>query len=215
MRTRITLLVVVVIAGALLLAGAVSFSLVREAALHSRQQNVLREADALARDERVAVQPGVLALLGRTSRVTTNAIELRADGAILGAQPPLKVSQKAINTRAVVAGRSVSGVSGDYAFAVVPLKQILGRMLGGGSTVTIAFALESPVSDAFDSLPYFLLAGAVSLLVAAIAVAAIARRISRRVVAASQAAQRIAGGDLDTRVAPAPRAYPELAGHDA
>ena len=52
-------------------------------------------------------------------------------------------------------------------------------------------------------MSYFLLAGGISLVAAAVAAAIITRRVSRRVVDAAVAARRIAAGDLSTRLDPA------------
>ncbi|MCU1489160.1 MAG: histidine kinase [Acidimicrobiaceae bacterium] len=214
MRARITLAVVIVLAGALLLAGAVSLTLVRRAATANAQATVLRQAGAVTAHASVAAEPGVSVLLGQTAGVTTSVVEVEPNGAIHSVQPPLAVPNSRLDGKVLASGKPVSGVAGPYAFAVVPLKEISGGTLGGGGGIVLALALQSQVADSFASVGYFLLAGGVSLLVAAGVVAVIARRISRRVVAASAAAQRIASGDLDSRMPVSRRDYPELAGLD-
>jgi signal transduction histidine kinase len=64
----------------------------------------------------------------------------------------------------------------------------------------IAIVLTREVSDVGPSWVYFVLSGAVALLIAALVAWQLSRRLSRSLVEATQATARIAAGDLESRV---------------
>ncbi len=213
MRLRILASVVAVLAGALMLAGMLSYNLVHDAELSSARLDALREATAVAKNPSVVGESGVFPLLSRTTQGRFGVVEVAADGSYLGAGPPAPIPHRRSDSRRLQHGQAISGVVGQTAYAIAPMRTISSDTLGGGAlAVTLAIADERPVTDAFASIEYFLLAGAISLVVAGLVTGAIARRISRRVVAASAAARQIAGGDLDVRVERGGKSYPELAG---
>lgn len=216
MRARITLAVVALLAGALLLAGLVSLSLIARANAQAARRTVVRQVDLLARSPNLVNQAGVLRLVKSVAGVErASVLEVSSRGTLRSAVPPLLVGDARIDAKRLARGETASGTAGQIAFAAAPLARIPAALGAGGGDTVLALALERHVGGAGDSLGYFLLASAISLVVAGLASAVIARRISRRVVAAAGAAEQIAGGDFDARVPAARRAYPELAGLDA
>ena len=213
MGARITLAFVTVLAVALALAGGVSLYLVRHAAADNTRHLVLRQTVDLARREQTLAKTtanapqiiaDVLPLLSSIAGISqASIVTTSARGSFVGAVPKLDFSDRALDTKDLAAGRTVSGIDHGLAFAAVPL------FSAGG--VHLAFLLARPVSYSDASVSYFLLAGGISLLVAAAAAVVISRRIARRVVAAAGAAGRIAGGDFSTRLAAARHDYAELA----
>ena len=216
MRLRILASVVAVLTGALLLAGALSYSLVHQASLSSARADALREALAVAKHPDVAKKAGVYTLLQDTSQGRFQPVIVRANGTFVGAGPPAPIPQRLRDGKRLESGHAISGVTGTVAYAIAPMQHISAGTLGlgPGYAVTLAIADERPVTDAFASIDYFLLAGGISLVVAGLVIGVISRRISRRVLAASAAARQIASGDLNVRVERDNHAYPELAGLD-
>ncbi len=213
MGARITLAFVTVLAVALTLAGGVSLYLVRNAAADNTRRLVLQQTTDLAHHEQALARTTrnspqiiaeVLSLLSSVAGIRqASIVTTSARGTFVGAVPKLDFSARALDTKDLAAGRATSGIDHDLAFAAVPL------LSAGG--VHLAFLLARPVSYSDASVSYFLLAGGISLLVAAAAAAVISRRIARRVVAATGAAVRIAGGDFSTRLAATRHDYAELA----
>ena len=215
MRTRITLAVVTLLAGALVLAGLVSFSLVARANARDAERTVLRQSQLLARSPALVNAPGVLALAESVGGIErASVLEVTATGRLLSAVPRLLVGDSRIDVTRIARGDPTSGTAGAIAFAVAPLVTVTPDLGTGRVGTVVALAIERRIGGAGNSLSYYLLASGISLLVAGLASAVIARRISRRVVAAARAAERIAAGDFDTRVPESRPAYPELAGLD-
>ncbi len=213
MGVRITLAFVAVLALALTLAGGVSLYLVRHAAADDTRRLVLQQTYDLAHREQAiyrndkdasriiaAALPLVASVAGikQAAIVTTSA-----KGTFVSAVPKLDFSARSLDCRALSEGRATSGIDRGLAFAAVPLISAAG--------VHLSFLLARTVSPSGASVWYFVLAGGISLLVAAAAAAVISRRVARRVVAAAGAAERIAGGDLSTRLEADSHDYAELA----
>jgi two-component system sensor histidine kinase BaeS len=221
MRARIALAVVAILVGALTVAGALSLTLERHAADRRAEATVLRQARALAAS--LSAKPlatlfaspdehGSQAILHLVDSVagTRGAVLVVTDGR-LRVDPLAHVPSSAIDASALGAGKPASGVAGDVAFAAVPILST-SPALAGIARQTVAYGLESPVSSPASSVRYYLLASGIALVVAAAAASEIARRISRGIVAASGAAARVAGGDLEARVEVPAHVYPEIAG---
>jgi two-component system OmpR family sensor kinase len=215
-RARITLAVLALLAGALMLAGLVSWSLIARANAEAARRSVVRQAGLLARDKAVANEKGVIPLVESFAGIRrASVLEVSATGKLLSAQPRLLVPQGDIDTRRLAQGKTSSGTAGQLAFAAVPLVRIPAGLGTHGDETIVALAIQRRVGGAANSLGYYLLASAISLLVAGAASAAIAHRISRRVLAAARTAKQIAAGDFNARIPESRRAYPELAGLDA
>ncbi|MDA8290198.1 MAG: HAMP domain-containing sensor histidine kinase [Actinomycetota bacterium] len=224
MSARITLAVVAILVGALAVAGLISLSLERNAATDHAETTVLAQTRSLVAalsstpdlaklfaDASHPYAKDILALID-TIAGTRGAVLIVGSDGTLRADLLRGVPASAIDARRLARGKAVHGVVGDVAYAAVPILTATTREGAGAPSQTVAYALESDVNLSADSALYYLLAGGIALVVAALVARAITSRISRRVVAASQTATRIAGGDLDARVAVPPNDYPELAG---
>lgn len=221
MRARITLAVVMILVGALTVAGVISLSLERRAADQRAESAVLRQAEALTSS--ISSKPlaalfaspdqhGSQAILRLVDSVAgTRGAVLVVSAGVLRTDPLAGVPASAIDAALLADGKPASGVVGSVAFAAVPILSTP-PALTGLARQTVAYALESDVSSPTSSALYYLLASGIALVVAAVAASEIARRISRGLVAASAAAARVAAGDLEARVAIPTNAYPEIAG---
>ena len=216
MRARITLAFVGLLALALAFAGAVSLLLVRHAQNDNAERTVLQQAEAFV----MAVNnPTTGPLLTNQQflkvflEVQQQVLGLRAIGEVnvlSGAKAvepaPPGIPADLVDAAALVAGHGTSGSYNHIAFAAVPLVRLPGK-----SPVTVAIVFEANESFSAGSVEYFVLAGGISLVVAAGLSAAISRRISTSVVAVAGAADRVASGDLSIRIEPGRHAYPEIA----
>ena len=215
MRTRITLAVVALLGGALVLAGLVSLSLIARANARDARDAVLHQVRLLTRSAALVNAPGVLNLAESVGGIErASVLEVTSSGKLLSAVPRLIVDDGRIDVGRLARGESTSGTAGSVAFAAAPLVTVAPGLGTGRVGTVVALALERRVGGAANSLYYYLLASGISLFVAGLASAVIARRISRRVVAVAGAAERIAAGDFDARVSETSTAYPELAGLD-
>jgi len=214
LRARITVAFVGLLAVALLLAGAASLLLVRHAQSENAQRAVLSEAEAfvgavnnpkigplITKDQ--AVLDAVLEIQREVLGLRTYAVLTVSPGAKTVGGATADVPASRIDAAALAAGRSTSGSYNHVAFAAVPLFAV-----GSGR---VALMFESEESFSSSSVDYFLLAGGISLLVAAGLSSVISRRVSTSVVAVAAAADAIAKGDLGIRIEPGRRAYPEIA----
>lgn len=197
---------------ALALAGTVGLFLVRHASAESTRATVLRETRTLADEATQAKNEAGfsrdLPLILKTAGISQPAviISVAPSGKLLGPPPP-GISAGEINGAALYSGHAISLIDNQIAFAAAPITYCATCAAG---LPVLAIGLESPISQSDDSIWYFLVAGGISLLMCVVLTGFITRRISRHVVAASDAASSIASGDLSTRVAISGLAYPEL-----
>ncbi|HLX77891.1 MAG TPA: ATP-binding protein, partial [Acidimicrobiales bacterium] len=190
---------------------AVSFSLVRNAAADTSRKLVLQQDEALARTatnlarsthNKSQVFSELLPLVSSVPGIKeASIVEVSRDGAFVSAVPKLDVSRHAVALATLGKDRETSGVDQKTAFALVPLFTVP-KGAPDGKELIVALFMSRPVSTSAASVSYFLLAGAISLVAAALAAFLISRRISSRVVQAAGAAAQIASGDLSTRLAP-------------
>ena len=223
MRGRIALAVVAILVGALTIAGIISLTLERRAINTNAQSAILRQTVALAASLKsdstlfehgsAADEQQVLEIVKRVagfSSAEALVVERASGGRPTVSPAPPNIRAGALDLTHLVTGGPSSGTSNGLAFAAAKLFSLAGTAKGASTTVVLL--LESHISYPADSAIYFVLAGGIALVVAAVVAVVIAARISRRVIAASNTATRIAGGDLDARVALRRRDYPELAG---
>jgi two-component system sensor histidine kinase BaeS len=198
----------------LVIAGAGSLLLTRNAARTQAKQQLVSEADALmsARSETRS-----LAVLGvvRATLNLENAEIIRIDGQGNVVTPlPNRLTQQDIDVAAVQSGQTTSGRRGNTVFAVAPVKlttkeqvRLRRRHLGG----TLAFLLTRDVGGVGPSWGYFIVAGGAALLIAALVAWQMSRRMARPLVEAMEVTGRIASGELESRVPVRPNDYPEFA----
>jgi signal transduction histidine kinase len=205
--TRITVAFVVILAVALTLAAAVSFALVRNADTLSARNLVLAQTENLARSTEALSHRGqsetkifedLLPLVASVAGIKEAAIVEASPPAHLVSDQPLDIGLHTLDARTLARSAATAGVSRGIAYAAVPLFTLPAS--GTQKKVVVALYLARLVGATSASISYFLLAGGISLVTAAIAAAIITRRVSRRVVDAAVAARRIAAGDLSTRL---------------
>ena len=224
MRRRLTLTIVGVVAAALVVAGLGTLFLARAAAREQTRVELVEQARALAGLAEGLDRRPVLAALRRS--LSLEGAELvplagaRAVGpgrrrATSGPSPvpgPLAAGAfpdggdlRAGDVKLLRSGAAVSGWRGDVAYAAAPVVR------EGRPVAAVVLTREQP-SGLGTALPWFLVSACLALGVAAVAADRLARRFARPVIAAEQAARRIAAGDLKVRVDPGgPGAEAELA----
>jgi two-component system sensor histidine kinase BaeS len=206
-RRRFTLAIVGVAAGALLIAGLGTLLLLNLQARRQARSDVSGIATRIADDyaHRSAANPlpsfrNLQDLLKTTQRLTL--VLVADDGRVTG---PLPGGLKAgdINATGLAEGHVVNGFRGNEAFAVAPF-------LTPGTTQELGVVVTQRAAGYGGPVVYFLLAGAVVLVVAFGVAEGLARRITHPLVDVQQAADRIARGDLSARVPSPTGSYPEL-----
>jgi two-component system sensor histidine kinase BaeS len=208
MRRRFTLAIVGVAAGALLIAGLGTLLLLNLQARRQARSDVSGLAARIATDyahRRTSAEPlpaflPLQDLLKSTQRLTL--VLVADDGRVTGPLPAgLKASD--INTGGLAQGQLVNGFHGNVAFAVAPF-------LTPGTTQELGVVVTQRAAGYGGPVLYFLLAGAVVLVVAFGVAEGLARRITHPLVDVQQAAGRIAQGDLTARVPGPTGSYPEI-----
>jgi signal transduction histidine kinase len=152
--------------------------------LRSIVANTLRAADVSVVQVTPTgdIQEGIAPLLGN-------------QGAQAGlTELPAGLSPGDLDARALLAGKEQSGRQGRTAFVAAPLKIV------NGNTPVVILTQQVETQPLGRAGPFFLLAGALALVVAAIVAFYLARRLTRPLTAMGQTADRIAAGDLSARV---------------
>ena len=111
-----------------------------------------------------------------------------------------------LDTRTLLAGRGQSGQRGRTVFVADPLQVV------NGNTPVVVLTQRVETQPLGRAGPFFLLAGAVALVVAGIVAFYLARRLTRPLTAMGRTADRIAAGDLSARVDLGRHPDDELAG---
>jgi two-component system sensor histidine kinase BaeS len=209
-RARITLAFVTLIALAILLAGGGALLLVRHSQSTNAQRNIARAAAIYVNAVRAKqggdfVKPDVAAVIKQIAGLNGETVITVDHAGVITSPPPPGIPKSAIDTAALVHDGKISGSFHHIAYAAATLFSA-GT---GRSVVTIALVFEA--TENFSSDYYFLVAGLVALIGAAILASLISRRISTRVVRVARTAERIADGDFDVRLGIGRRDYPEIA----
>jgi two-component system sensor histidine kinase BaeS len=212
MRRRLMVAMVGLVAVVLLIAGVGTLLLTRNAARNQAQQQLVTEANSLTSSKAQTRSPAVFRVLKRTLTLE-NAEIVRIDrlGAIVSPLPA-DLSQSDIDIAAVQSGQTTSGRVGNlvYAVAPVPLSRAERVKLRIGPQGTFAVLLTRDVGGLGPSWGYFIIAGGVALLVAALVAWQMSRRMARPLVDAMEVTGRIASGELESRVPVRKHDYPEF-----
>ena len=212
MRRRLMLAIVGLVAVVLVIAGVGSLLLTRNSARHQATVQLVSEAQSLTSRYSGLESPAVLRVARRVL-VLEDALVVRvnAAGRVVTALPS-DLSAAQLEPAQLLAGQTVSGRQGNLVFAAAPVPLSTAERtrlkLAGG---VLAIVLTRQVGDLGPSWTYFLIAGGAALLVAAAIAWQLSRRIARPLVEAVSATERIAGGDLGSRVPVRPGDYAELA----
>jgi two-component system sensor histidine kinase BaeS len=211
MRRRLMLIMVGLVAVVLVIAGAGSLILTRNAARNQAQQQLVSEAQSLTSANSGTRSLKVLAVVKRTLKLEdADIIRIDRFGNI---DTPLPNDMTAgdIDVAAVQSGQTTSGRTGNLVFAVAPVDLTeTERVRLHDFAGTLAVLLTRDVGDLGPSWGYFIVAGGAALLVAALVAWQMSRRMARPLVEAMEVTGRIASGELASRVPVRRSDYPEF-----
>jgi signal transduction histidine kinase len=217
MRRRLMLVMVGLVAVVLLIAGAGSLILTRNAARNQAQQQLVSEANTLTSSKIGSQSLAVLRVLRKTLKLEdADVIQIDRLGNVVGTLPE-GLTPEDIDVAAVQAGQTTSGRKGSTVYAVAPVtlsEQELTRLKERRRVAfegTFAILLTRNVGDLGPSWGYFIVAGGAALIVAALVAWQMSRRMARPLVEAMEATGRIASGELTSRVPVRRGDYPEFA----
>jgi signal transduction histidine kinase len=219
MRRRLMLVMVGLVAVVLVIAGAGSLILTRNAARNQAQQQLVSEAESLT--SKAAPQHlGILAAIKKTLKLEdADLITITALGNVV-TPLPAGLSAQDIDVAGLQSGQTSSGRRGDLVYAAAPVTLTEAERVTLAKAAhhprlsfrgTLAVLLTRDVGDLGPSWGYFIVAGGAALLVAALVAWQMSRRMARPLVEAMEATGRIASGDLDSRVPIRRGDYPEFA----
>ncbi len=212
MRLRLTVAMVLLVAAALVVTGAVSYLLIERAAISTAQQQLSGQGRSISKTlsegasaTKVGFRRELAVLRQAGDFAAVDIVALRADGSVTG-QLPAGVSAADLDTAALRQGRQVSGRSGlNLIYTAVPTP------LPSVTRYVPVLVVSRQVDNPANGTRVFLLVGLAGLLVAALVAAALARRFTRPLDAAVATTRRIAAGDLDATMPIAPGQEPEFA----
>ncbi len=198
------------VAVVLVIAGVGSLLLTRHEARRQAQQQLVSEADALTHAKSATRSVEVLRLVRATLKLE-NADLIRITHAGTVVTPlPAGLDAQDLDVAAVVSGQTTSGRTGSLVYAAAPVTvsnaERVRLRLGG----TLAVLLTRDVGGVGPSWGYFIVAGGVALLVAAVVAWKLSQRLARPLVEAEAVTGRIAAGELDSRVPARRHDYPEF-----
>ena len=202
------------VAVVLVIAGAGSLILTRNAARTQAQQQLVSEVNSLTSSKAETKSLAALRVVQKTLKLEDAEI-IRIDrlGNIVTPLPS-DATGLDIDVAAVQSGQTVSGRSGNLVYAVAPVtlteserQRLPARLRLGG---TFAVLLTRDVSGLGPSWGYFIVAGGAALLVAALVAWQMSRRMARPLVEAMEVTGRIASGELASRVPVRRNDYPEF-----
>ncbi|MGO9854855.1 MAG: sensor histidine kinase [Acidimicrobiales bacterium] len=212
MRRRLMLAMVGLVAVVLVIAGAGSLILTRNAARNQAQSQLVSEADSLTSSKGASRSLEVLRVVRATLKLEdADVIRIDRFGNVVTALPEGLTAQD-IDVAAVQSGQTTSGRMGNLVYAVAPVTlSTAERERLHGFAGTLAILLTRDVGDLGPSWGYFIIAGGAALLVAALVAWQMSRRMARPLVEAMEVTGRIASGELESRVPVRRNDYPEFA----
>lgn len=210
------------VAAVLIIAGAGSLVLTRNAARNQAEAQLVSEANSLKASKDPTRSLSVLRALRVTLKLEdADLITITALGDVVTALPH-GLTDHDIDVAALLSGQATSGRRGNFVYAVAPVTlsnvervriaraehpEHPGLIFRG----TFAVLLTRNAGDLGPSWGYFIVAGGAALVVAALVAWQISRRVARPLVDAMEVTGRIASGELESRVPVRPRDYPEFA----
>ena len=205
------------VAVVLVIAGAGSLILTRNAARNQAEQQLVSEVNALTSSKIGSQSLAVLKVVRKTLKLEdADVIQIGRFGNVVKPLPE-GLTAEDINVAAVQAGETTSGRKGNTVFAVAPVilsKEELNRLQARRHVTfegTFAVLLTRDVGGLGPSWGYFIVAGGAALLVAALVAWQMSRRMARPLVEAMEVTGRIASGELASRVPVRHGDYPEFA----
>jgi signal transduction histidine kinase len=212
MRRRLMLAFVGLVLVVLVIAGVGSTILTDHAARTQATQQLATEANSLAGGAGQTQRLTSVRLLKVVKAVLrledARIVRVTAAGEIVS-PIPAGLTSSDLDPQSLLQGNSVSGQDGPLAFAAAPIAltpRARERLQLEGQ---YAVLLTRDVGDVGPGWGYFLIAGAIALLIAALVAWLLSRRMSRPLVDARDATARIAAGDLQSRVPQGAHDYAE------
>jgi signal transduction histidine kinase len=217
MRRRLMLVMVGLVAVVLVIAGAGSLILTRNAARNQAESQLVSEVDSLTSSKLVSESLKVLVVIKQTLTLEdADVIRIDRQGNIVSPLPD-GLTAKDVDVSEVQDGQTTSGRMGSTVYAVAPVtlsEQELNRLEARRHIAfegTFAVLLTRDVGDLGPSWGYFIVAGGAALLVAALVAWQMSRRMARPLEEAMEVTGRIASGELASRVPVRRGDYPEFA----
>ncbi len=211
------LVMVGLVALVLVIAGAGSLILTRKAARNQAQQQLVSEVNSLTSSQIGSESLHVLAVVRTTLKLEdADVIQITRRGNVVTPLPD-GLTEQDIDVSAVQSGQTTSGRNGNTVYAVAPVtlsEQELTRLRERRHVAfegTFAILLTRDVGGLGPSWGYFIIAGGVALVVAALVAWQMSRRMARPLEEAVAATSRIAAGELASRVPVRHGDYPEFA----
>ncbi len=212
------------VAVVLVIAGAGSLILTRNAARNQAEQQLVSEAQSLTSSKLGSRSLGALRIVRRTLTLeNADVIVINRLGNVASVGKgstglPDGLTANDVDIAAVQAGRTTSGRKGNLVFAASPVvisDQLRAQLDQRHPRIpfegTFAVLLTRDVGDLGPSWGYFIVAGGAALLVAAVVAWQMSRRMARPLVEAMEVTGRIASGELASRVPVRVHDYPEFA----
>jgi two-component system sensor histidine kinase BaeS len=188
------------VAGVLVISGAGSLVLTHNSARNQATQQLVTEAQSLTSDKSGTQSLAVLRVVRRVLKLEdARFVRVNVLGDIT-TELPSGVTPADVDATALASGQTVSGRAGDLVFAAAPVTLSENERVRLKVRGTIAILLTREVGDLGPSWSYFILAGGVALLLAALVAWQMSRRMARPLVESMEATERIASGELGSRV---------------
>jgi signal transduction histidine kinase len=221
---------VVMVAGALLLAGAVTFAVTIHAARDTDRRQLASSARGVAlsvQTEADAARPRHPATALRTILKALKAPLRLQDDAVVAIGPqgrlfdpvnirqavqlPTGLTRADLDLPALRQLHAVSGEKGRLVFAAAPYRVSLDVRGVEENVIEVVVLSRRPPTGLSAAAPWFLGSAAVIIVIALVVADRLSRRFMRPLQAAQRTTERIAAGDLDARVPEPPGTDPELA----
>jgi two-component system sensor histidine kinase BaeS len=219
MRRRLMLAMVGLVAVVLVIAGAGSLILTRNAARNQAESQLVSEVNSLTSSTISSQSLAALRVVRKTLALEdADVIQIDRRGKVV-TDLPEGLTEQDIDVAAVQAGQTTSGRKGTTVYAVAPVTlsgQELTKLRARNPRHvafegTFAVLLTRDVGGLGPGWGYFIVAGGAALLVAALVAWQMSRRMARPLVEAMEATGRIASGELASRVPVRQGDYPEFA----
>jgi signal transduction histidine kinase len=230
MRRRLLLAMVGLVVVVLVIAGAGSLVLTRNAARNQAESQLVTQVNSITSSKIESASLKDLRVVRATLTQEGNAavVEIDRQGNVIGPLPE-GLTEEEIDLAAVQEGHTVSGRRGSIVYAMAPvtlsaqeranLQKLARARLRARGVVrpnvtfqgTFAVLLTRDVGGLGPSWGYFIAAGGAALAIAALVAWQMSRRMARPLVEAMEVTGRIASGELASRVPVRRGDYPEFA----
>ena len=201
MRRRLTVAIIALVVATVAVTTIGSYVLIRRAAVTTSQTQLADEARAISRTftsradlTRASFTRELAVVRSAGDFVSVQFLLLHPDGTFTGTLDAGLTTDQ-ISPSALLAGDQITGHTRSLlAYSAIPTP--LAAKTKGTPVLVVTRQIHSPI----NGLRYFGFIGIGAALVAALVAAALARRVTRPLVAAVDTTGRIAAGDLDARV---------------